>query len=355
MNRRWTQQEIWDWYNARPWVMGVNYCCSVCAGSELWQDDLHDEVMQTVRRELDLMQEIGINGVRIFLPMNFWYHQRERFFDKLDALLGELDARGMTLMPVIFDDCIGFNKPETLTPPLPTGWRPYVIGHHSGQKANPFTGEKNKMGYCPWDDEENRPVLREYLTALITRFGKDERIYAWDLWNEPGNTNRDDTSIPYLEEAFALARSLDPVQPLTAGVWRYYKNPDEPLEKIALKVVELSDIITFHMYGRFEKVKMVVDHMAQFGRPMMNTEWLNRVLDNMMQDNLPLYHDKRIGSYSWGLVAGKMQHYLPWDNLYIDDPSLPLRRWQHDLFDVYHTPYDPEEIELMKKLSPRNA
>ena len=355
MKERWTKEQIWSWYNARPWVMGVNYCISVCAGNEYWQDDLHEEVMHTVRRELDLMQEIGVNGVRMFLPMNFWYYQREGFLDKLDALLGELDARGMTLMPVVFNDCIGFERPQCLMPPLPTGWNPYVIGHHSGQKANPFTGDKTRMGYCPWDDAENRPILREYLTALITRFGRDERIYAWDLWNEPGNTNRDDASIPYIEEAFALARSLDPVQPLTAGVWRYYKNPGEPLEKIAQKVVELSDIITFHMYGRFEKVKKVVDYLEQFGRPMMNTEWLNRVLDNMMQDNLPLYHDKRIGSYSWGLVAGKMQHYLPWDNLYTDDPTLPLRRWQHDLFDVYHTPYDPEEIELMKRLSPAKA
>ena len=81
---------------------------------------------------------------------------------------------------------------------------------------------------------------------------------------------------------------------------------------------------------------------------MFNTEWLNRTLDNFVADNLPLYHREKIGSYHWGLVAGKSQYFLPWDNLR-KDPSLDMRRWQHDLYDVYGTAYDEGEIAMFRE------
>ena len=84
---------------------------------------------------------------------------------------------------------------------------------------------------------------------------------------------------------------------------------------------------------------------------MANTEWLHRIWDNNLIDQLPLYHEKKIGSYSWGLVAGFSQHYLPWEWLKAARPDLDYTKWQHDLFHEDHTPYDPAEIELIKKLT----
>ena len=118
----------------------------------------------------------------------------------------------------------------------------------------------------------------------------------------------------------------------------------EPVQRLAL---DESDIITFHQYEGIERVKRVVSQLKKENRPMMNTEWLNRVQDNFIQDNLPLYYEEGIGSYSWGLVAGKSQHFLPWDELW-NHRELPLNRWQHDLFDTFFTAYDEEELELMR-------
>ena len=84
----------------------------------------------------------------------------------------------------------------------------------------------------------------------------------------------------------------------------------------------------------------------------MCTEWLNRIWDNFIQDDLPFFHDEKVGSYHWGLVAGKSQFYLPWDNIR-SNKDLDFRRWQHDLVDVFGTPYDPKELELFRELSPR--
>ncbi len=352
MRDKWTKEQAWNWYNGRPWIMGINYCPSVTAGNELWQDDTHEAVMACVRNEIALMREIGINGVRMFLPFEFWYLQREKFFDRLDELLGELDSAGISLMPVVFNDCVGFDVPRDPTPKLTSGWQPYEIGHHGGHSNNPFVGEKTRIGWSLWDVPEWRGPMLDYLKSLVSRYGGDGRIYAWDLWNEPGNSNRNEMSRDYLRQAFLAAREMDPIQPLTVGVWRYFPDREEIFEPIARFALHESDVVSFHMYGNFENMKAVVAYLEKEGRPMLNTEWLNRVLDNMIKDNLPLFHEKRIGSYSWGLVAGKMQHFLPWDELY-NNPALPLRRWQHDLFDVYHTPYDPEEIALMKALRPQ--
>jgi hypothetical protein len=358
MSKRWSAEKAWEWYGKRPWVMGVNYVPAVTLHTvELWQPDTFQEVMGYVKNELKLMDDIGINSLRMFLPFHIWYCARGAFFDRIDKFLCEIGNHGITMMPVIYNDCVGFGKPEDIRPAMTSGWMKYDIGHHGGQAAdNAFTGEAERVGWILWDEPEWRPVLEQYIGELITRFKDDERIYAWDIWNEPGNSNRHDISVPYLKRCFGLAREAGPAQPLTAGAWMY---PDgygvnegidvEPIQRVAL---DESDIVTFHQYGKFDYVLNVVKTLKKEGRPMLNTEWLNRVLDNMMEDNLPFYHGEKIGSYSWGLVAGKSQHFLPWDSLW-NDRSLPLNRWQHDLFDTYHTPYDEKELDLMRRLSPK--
>lgn len=359
MRRRWTKEEAWAWYRAGAWVMGVNYVPSITFhGAEMWQPDTHNEVMVSVRKELELMRGIGINGVRMGIPFDLWYYERDVLLDRAEALYDEFAAYGIGVMPVLFNDCVGFGKPADITPQFGRGWRTYDIGHHGGAKDNPFTGEKERTGWIYWDEPDWRPVMEEFLLAVIGRFRTSPNVIAWDLWNEPGNSNRFGMSIPYLKRSFELARSLDPVQPLTAGVWRYpddYGAADgadvDPVQRLAL---DESDIVTFHQYDNFDRVKRVVGKLKEEGRPMMCTEWLNRVQDNLIADVLPYFHDEGIGSFSWGLVAGKSQHFLPWDELW-QKRELPLWRWQHDLFDVFHTPYDRTEIELIRSYAKKRA
>lgn len=89
------------------------------------------------------------------------------------------------MMPVIFNDCVGFGKPRDITPPLAKGWHSYDIGHHGGHKSNPFTGEKNLKGWIYWDESEWRPVMEEYLSALLSRFRNHSSIIAWDYGTNP--------------------------------------------------------------------------------------------------------------------------------------------------------------------------
>lgn len=358
MGERWSKERIWDWYNARPWVMGCNYVPAITIhGMELWIDDTREEVLECVKKELDLLESCGMNAVRMFFSFQFWYFERDKFFRKMDELLELLDSHGVTLMPVIFNDCSSFVRPDPVFPAeMPKGWQPYALGHHGGAVENPFIGDKLRTGWILFDEEEWVEPLFEYEKEFITRYKDDPRILAWDLWNEPGNSNRHTKSIDKLERAFAIARQIDPIQPLTAGPWQfpagYGVDENAKLETIQRRALDLSDLVTFHLYESFEEVKNATFELMKEGRPMMNTEWMNRILNNNLLEILPFFHEHRIGSYHWGLVAGKSQHFLPWDYLR-EIEGLDCTKWQHDMFHEDFTPYDEREIALLKELSPR--
>lgn len=49
----------------------------------------------------------------------------------------------------------------------------------------------------------------------------------------------------------------------------------------------------------------------------------------------------------WGLVNGKTQTDLPWGHR--PEHGEYTGPWQHDIFRGDFTPYDPSEIDLLKK------
>lgn len=70
----------------------------------------------------------------------------------------------------------------------------------------------------------------------------------------------------------------------------------------------------------------------------------------------PLFYLEKIGCYNWGFVAGKYQTYEPWEGTwqrYEKDPScdVDFTKWFHNLFRPGHHPYDPKEIEIIKRFN----
>lgn len=355
MKERWTKEQAWKFWNERPWMVGCNYVPSQTPGLSIWQEDTIEEILPSVHKELKLMKDLGFNTVRMWLEFNIWYHERDKYLDRVERVLNILDSYGLKLMPVIFNDCVSFGKPLDTSIKMPKGKEKWDKGYHGGHKNSAHVVSTGKpIGWIRWDEEDQRPICEEYLRSLIKRFKDDKRIIMWDLWNEPGNSKRNDLSIPYLKRAFEIAREEDASQPLTAGVWTYPKNYgiDEnldvsPIQRVAL---DLSDIITFHNYSNLEDVKNCIKALEKEGRPMANTEWLHRILGNTVIEQLPLYFEKKIGSVHWGLVAGNGQFYLPWEWLKVEQPNLDYSLWQHDIYKEDFTPYNEDEIELFKNL-----
>jgi hypothetical protein len=61
-----------------------------------------------------------------------------------------------------------------------------------------------------------------------------------------------------------------------------------------------------------------------------------------------VFVENKVGWYQWGLVAGRTQTYYHWGS---KPGTPPPTIWQHDLLHADGTPYDPGEIELLRKLS----
>ena len=75
------------------------------------------------------------------------------------------------------------------------------------------------------------PRLEAYVKGVVGAFANDDRVLAWDVWNEPDNPNRssygkleppDKVAMvnELLPKTFEWARSAKPKQPITCGVWK---------------------------------------------------------------------------------------------------------------------------------------
>lgn len=116
-----------------------------------------------------------------------------------------------------------------------------------------------------------------------------------------------------------------------------------------------SDIISYHNYSTYADNIVIIKKLKKLGRPILNTEWLARCLGNTVEEMFPLFYLEKIGCYNWGFVAGKYQTYEPWLSMwarYYEDPehcAWDFSKWFHDLYRPSLFPYDPNEIDIIKK------
>ena len=359
MRRRWTEKEIWDWYMSHEWISGFNLVPSTSLGGMLYvlQEYDHENAFRQTAKEIALAASLKLNSIRAGLPFYLWLKQRDIFFKNLDQFLELLDSYGMTMMPVLFSDCI-VPKSQYREPVLGPQPEP-VKGYFGGTDQNAFdekiqAGEN--IGYSIVDEPEMEPVIKQYVSDLAEHYGKDPRILIWNIWNEIGNSGRDAMSLPMMRQIFAWLREADVSQPLTSDMWgaqvqgeTYYAWLNDPhiFGEVDRESIELSDIITFHFYGDYYHTKQLIQYLRQFNRPLINTEWMHRPLGSFMETHLPLWKKEKIGSYFFGFVNGKPQMNVVWDFIK-PYASVDQKLWMHDIFHSDFTPYDKDEIAVLK-------
>lgn len=325
MKNIWTKEKIWEWYNKQPWIVGFNYVPSNAVNStEMWQKEVFDQSL--IRRELRTAADIGYNTCRVFLQYLLWKDCKEELFTCFDTFLNISEDCGIRVIPILFDDC-AFD-----------GREPYL-----GKQDEPVKGIHNSRwtpspGFGNADSEKEQELLKRYVTDFVERYGQDERIVLWDLYNEPGNSDRKGRSVKLLRDVFSWARSCDPSQPLTSGIFVF--------EDFDMVCGELSDLISFHDYSPISVTEENVKVLQGYERPMVCTEWLHRPNGNCIESHMPFYKEKRIGIVNWGLVAGKTQTYLNWDASRNPKEGMP-EIWQHDILDGDLNPYSKEEVALI--------
>ena len=333
---RWSTEKANEWYARQPWLIGCNFIPSNAVNQlEMWQVETFDPA--TIDRELGCAGEVGFNTVRTYLHDLVWEADANGFKQRIDCFLDITSRHGIRPILVIFDDC--WNSDPKIGPqPTP---RPGI--HNSGWVQSPGLDVVNR-GASAWGRLEN------YVTDILCSFADDERILLWDLYNEPGNSDNGEKSLPLVEAVFEWARAVNPSQPLSAGVWFDNKQ----LNNFQLAA---SDIITFHNYSEAENLERQIVELKKHGRPLICTEWMARTCGSLVDTNLPVFAQEKVGCLNWGLVAGKTNTIYQWQTIpgllnpvtrFTDQSSEP-EVWFHDLFFADGTPYDEEEIELFKQ------
>jgi hypothetical protein len=347
---RWTEQKAAAWYAAQPWLVGANYVPSDAINQlEMFQPETFNPALND--KELGLAESAGMNTARVFLQDQLWTSDPEGFQKRLNAFLAIAAKHHIRPMLVLFDSCWDPNpKLGPQHPPIPGV-------HNSGWVQSP--------GAKGISDPAYKPKLEAYVKGVVGAFANDDRILAWDLWNEPDSPNEDYASAeaPHkaelvaalLPQVFAWARSVHPTQPLTTGVWSGdWSHPAKESPMTRIQLAE-SDIITFHNYGWPEEFEARIVELKAYHRPILCSEYMARGAGSTFDGILPVAKKYNVALINWGLVAGKTQTYLPWDSwqkpYILSQPPI----WFHEVFKEDDTPYRQREVDLLRQYTGRGT
>jgi hypothetical protein len=344
---RWTPAQAQSWYAIQPWLVGSNYVPSDAINPlEMWQPATFDP--RRIDRELGWAQKIGMNTMRVFLHDLLWQQDRKGFVERINTFLAIAHRHHIKPLFVLFDSCW---DPD----PHPGPQHPPVPGvHNSGWVQSP--------GAAALQDPGQYPRLQAYVKGVVGAFANDDRILGWDVWNEPDNLAKQYANQPtdkaalvakLLPQVFAWARSADPSQPLTSGVWG--KGPDwsqgQPHNPVQTVQLGQSDVISFHDYGWPESLEARIGQLETYHRPILCTEFMARSAGSTFDGSLPVGWRHDVGMINWGFVKGKEQTWLPWDSwehpYVLTEPTV----WFHDVLHEDGTPYRQAEVELIHRLA----
>lgn len=327
----WSIEKATDWYGQNKWLNGANFLPSTAINQlEMWQAESFDPA--TIDKELGWAENIGFNTMRVFLHSVAWKADAPGFKKRINQYLNIADKHHIKTMFVFFDDC--WNK-------IPVAGKqnaPKIGIHNSGWVQDPGQPLSN--------DTTLFPGLENYVKDVMTSFKADKRILLWDLYNEPGNSDKKDLSLPLLKKVFQWAREVNPEQPISAGLWAW------DFEKLNAFQLQNSDVITYHNYEEPQWHQRVIDLLKANGRPLICTEYMARLRNSRFSNILPLLKKNNIGAINWGFVSGKSNTIYAWDTP-VASGEQPVE-WFHDIFFDNGKPYREDEVNLIKKLNAQN-
>ena len=326
---QWTVDQANAWQKQQGWMLGCNFIPSTAVNTlEMWQNETFDPV--TIDRELGYARNLGFNIARVFLHYLVWQQDPQAFKQRLDKFLQIASSHQIRVMFVLFDDC----------------WNPEG---HLGPQPAPIPGVHNSQwvqvpGEAEYTNVTLFPVFMNYVTDIISTFANDTRVVIWDIYNEPGNSNHVNKTLPLLTLVFQWARAANPSQPITSGVWNY--SPSFSL----LNTLQLnsSDIISFHSYEEVSVTKGRIDSLRSYGRPILCSEYMARPLNSTFPTHVPMFYQQNVSAINWGLVSGKTQTIYPWGS---KPYSPPPAVWFHDILYPNGTAFSDSEMQFLQNFT----
>jgi len=341
----WTTEKANDWYAKQGWLVGSNFAPAYAINQlEMWQPDTFD--IEAIDKELGWAQSLGFNSMRVYLHHFLWEDDSKGLLERMEKFLDVAEKHDIGIMFVLFDSVWDpFPKHGKQREPKPSV-------HNSGWIQSP--------GADDLKNPERYPLLEQYVKGVVGHFKDDKRVQIWDVWNEPDNPvpqykdvelkNKVELMLPLLAKSFEWARSVNPTQPLTSGVWIGNFPSHEKLTPTEKVQIENSDVISFHNYEKLESMKKSVENLKRYNRPMFCTEYMARPNGSEFDPILGYLKDEKVGAYNWGFVSGKSQTIFPWDSWEKDYGKEPPV-WFHDIFREDGTPYRQAEVDYIKSVT----
>ena len=203
----WPKEKAWAWYNAQPWIRGVNFVPSDCVNFvDQWQEHGFEERFATAERELALAAETGFNTVRIFLQFEVWLYEREGFLKRFDRYLDACERHGIRAIVVLFNDCASSKENFFLKR---MGDQTTVYKGLGVRARSPHTGGKD-IGYNILDLPEYAEKLYEMAEEVMRLHAHDRRILFWNVMNEPGYNGHGKVAAPHLRRLFEIGWRVNP-------------------------------------------------------------------------------------------------------------------------------------------------
>jgi hypothetical protein len=344
---RWSEQRANSWYDEQSWLAGSNFIPANAINQlEMWQAETFDP--QEIDRELGWAEGLGMKTMRVFLHNLLWQQDSAGFSKRIDEFLAIAAKHQIRPVFVLFDSVWDPNpKLGPQRPPIPGV-------HNSGWVQSP--------GAAALTDTAQYPALKAYVQGVVGAFANDRRILAWDLWNEPDNTNgppyherepknKVELIVALLPQVFTWARSVHPIQPLTSGVWEGDYSAPEKLNAMQRIQLEESDVISFHSYEWPETFEKHLSWLERYHRPILCTEFMARSVGSTFDTILPIAKKHHVAAINWGLVAGKTQTNLPWESWEHPYVLRPPPVWFHDVFYPDGKPYREREAAILRELT----
>ena len=353
LNQRWNEERAWDWKEENGWMVGTNFNPSTSINQlEFWQENTYDA--ETIERELGWSAELGMNLHRVYLHNLLWDQDSLGLLKRIENYLKIADSNDIKTLFVLLDDC----------------WHPLP---KLGKQPDPIPFVHNSQwvqapGAYILGDSLRHIEVKNYIKGVVTHFADDQRVIGWDLYNEPGNLNagvpgynefevkenKDIYTLSLLKKAFKWVREVNPSQPITTSVWKADGKDKnwaklDSLSDLSRFTILNSDIISFHTYGNIDEMRLRINQLKKYNRPILCTEYLARGQGSTFQAMLPLLKEEQVSAINWGFVAGKTNTLFPWSSWKEEFDSLP-KIWHHDIFLPDKTPYDQNEIDFLKEI-----
>ena len=239
-------------------IKGFNYQPSWgCSGVELWRKFDPDLMRVELGRGKKFFPKM--NAIRLWLSYDAFIYSgqtgRARFCSNFEAALTIAHTCGLRVMPVLFNR-----------------WHDAVLDY-GGIYVDHFVP---KLGWVGQKFAENNAA---YLEAVVKPHADDERIFAWDLCNEPFSYSRPASEIPEIEAAeydwlksvHDACKGHGAVAPITIG--NHMGVPPERVDAI-------TDLVSIHPYwfpdsdkAAFEKhLDDAVESAQKSNKPILATE-----------------------------------------------------------------------------------